>query len=285
MRKILLDISRKIDSKTLEVLKTIKYLADTLQVDFFLIGATVRDMILNYAYDIKVYRATNDIDFAVRVKSWEEYYKLTAEVEKAGFRKDERIAHRFYTDALIIDFIPFGEITDKNHNITWKDIDKKEMTVIGFEDAFANTVEILIEKEPDVMVPAASVESLVMLKIFAWNGRAAKMRLKDARDLYLIISTYLRAGNEERLFEDHTDIVTAAVDYELTGARLLGRDIARVASDEVKSTLLKILSEDKLSLLANEMAQYEGLSFERDEKVEKSLELLNNLHTGLREES
>ena len=241
-------------------------------------------MILNYVYDIKVYRATNDIDFAVRVKSWEEYDKLIDEVEKAGFRKDERIAHRFYTEALIIDFIPFGEITDKNTNITWQDNDKKEMNVIGFEDAFANTEELLIQTEPNVIVQAASVESLVMLKIFAWNDRSAEMRLKDAMDLYLIVSTYLRAGNEERLFEDHTDIVTETVDYELTGARLLGRDIARVASDEVKSSLLNILSDDKLNLLASEMAQYEGLSFERDEKVEKCLELLNNLIMGLEDQ-
>lgn len=283
MRKILLDISKKIDTGTLKVLKTIKDLADSLQVDFFLIGATVRDMLLYYVYDIKVYRKTNDIDFAVRVKNWDEYSKLAAAVEKSGFRKDERIEHRFYTDALIIDFIPFGEIADKNNNITWRDNDQKEMNVIGFDDAFLNSEDIKIQAEPDIIIKAASVESLVMLKIFAWDDRAAEIRIKDARDLYLIISTYLRAGNEERLYEDHLDIVAEATDYELTGARLLGRDIAKVASEEAKSNLLEILNDDKFNLLANEMAQYEGLSFEKDQKVDKCLTLLSNVRLGLAE--
>lgn len=281
----MLDISKKIDQNTLEALKTIKDLAVGLQVDFFLIGATVRDMILNYVYDIKVYRKTNDIDFAVRVKSWDEYSRLTSEVETAGFRKDKRIEHRFYTEALIIDFIPFGEIADKNNIITWQDNDKKEMTVIGFDEAFANTEDILIQADPDVIIKAASVESLVMLKIFAWDERTTDKRLKDARDLYLMISKYLIAGNEERLFDHHLDIVTEATDYELTGARLLGRDISRVARNNVVKSLLGILKDDKLNLLANEMSQYEGLSSERGEKVEKCLELLRNVRIGLEDKA
>jgi predicted nucleotidyltransferase len=67
----------------------------------------------------------------------------------------------------------------------------------------------------------------------------------------------------------------------MTGARLLGRDIAEVASEKVKNILLGILESDKLKLLANEMAQYESLPFERDEKIKKCLELLNNMLIGL----
>jgi len=280
MRNIL-DISKKIDKFNLNVLKKIKDLADNLQIDFFLVGATVRDMILNYVYDIKIYRATNDIDFAVRLKNWDEYYKLISETENVGFKRDERITHRFYYDGLIIDFIPFGDIADKDDNIIWQDNDNKKMNVIGFDDAYLNTEEILIQTNPDITMKAASVESLVMLKIFAWNERDANKRLKDARDLYLIISTYLRAGNEDRLYEEHTDIVEEAIDYELTGARLLGRDISGVASDNVKSSMLEILKDEKLNMLANEMAKYEGLSSERDERIDKCLELLNSLRIGL----
>lgn len=279
----MLDISGKIDTLSLRVLKQIKEIADSLQINFFLVGATVRDMILNYVYDIKVYRATNDMDFAIRLKSWDEYSELTAAVEKAGFRKDQRMAHRFYTDALTIDFIPFGEIADENENIIWQDSDKREMNVAGFDDAYMNTEEILIQTDPDIKINSASVESLVILKIFAWNERATEIRLKDATDLYLIISSYLRAGNEERLFIDHSDIVEASKEYEFTGARLLGRDITQTASSRIKNNLLEILRGDKLYLLAVEMAQYEGLSLERDEKIEKCLELLNNLLIGLEE--
>ncbi len=185
---------------------------------------------------------------------------------------------------MIIDFIPFGGISTKDDTIKWPDDkDYKEMNVIGFDDAFMNTEDILIQIEPDIIVKAASVESLAMLKIIAWNDRAIDVRIKDARDLYLIISTYLQAGNEDRLFDEHSDIVEEATDYELTGARLLGMDISRTASDNVSKIIFNILKDDNLNLLANEMAQYEGISFDREETTEKCLELLNSLLKGLKD--
>ena len=68
----LLDISNKIDSSTLEVLKYISEAADSVQVDFFIIGATVRDIIFNLVHNINIYRATNDIDFSVRLRNWDD---------------------------------------------------------------------------------------------------------------------------------------------------------------------------------------------------------------------
>ena len=167
MELILLDISKKIDPFTLKVLSRIKAIADSRNVEFFIVGATVRDMILNYVYNISIYRATNDIDFAVRVKSWDEYYLLTDEVEKTGFRKDNYIPHRYYCEGIIIDFIPFGDISGKNTFITWENKEKKEMNIIGFEDAFNNAEEILVQTNPDIIIRTASVESLVMLKLFS----------------------------------------------------------------------------------------------------------------------
>ena len=281
MRKRLLDISKKIDPLDLKVLKKIKEVADSLQLDFFIIGATVRDMILHYVYDIKIYRRTNDIDFAVRVKNWDEYYKLTAEIEKVGFKKDKRITHRFYYDGIVVDFIPFGEIADEKNDLTWQDKEKKKMNLIGFDDAYFSSEEILIQTELDIVIKTASVESLVMLKIFAWNDRRADDRLKDARDLYLIMSTYIRAGNEARIYEEHPDIVEEAKDYELAGARLLGRDIISVARDSVIKHLLEILNKERIAILANEMAQYEGLVTERDVRTEKCVNLLMNMRLGL----
>lgn len=281
MRQKLYNISDKIDGLTLEILKKIKGMTEELKIDFFLVGATVRDMILNYVYNIRVYRATNDIDFAVRVRGWDEYYKLVSEVERNGFRKDERIPHRYYYDGLIIDFIPFGEIEDKDNTITWQDNDKKNMNVIGFDDAFKNTEDVLVQKSPDIFIRTASVEGLVLLKLFSWNDRAVELRSKDAKDLYLIITTYLYAGNDERLYE-HQDIVDMAVDYELSGAILLGKDIANTVSEKVHVALLRVLSDEKVQLLAYDMSKYENLHRDSDdEKVEWCIQILNALKWGL----
>jgi predicted nucleotidyltransferase len=285
MRRKLLDISKKIDALDLEILKKIKVIADNLQIDFFIVGATVRDIILNYIYEIEIYRATNDIDFAVRVKSWDEYNLLVKEIEKKKFNKDERILHRYTYNGMIIDFIPFGDISSDDDTIIWPDKYNKEMNVIGFDDAYMNTEDILIQTDPDIIIKAASVESLVMLKIFAWNDRAINLRLRDAKDLYLIIDSYLRAGNEERLFEEHSDIVEKTEDYELSGARLLGRDISNVASNKVMKNILELLHGDKLDILANEMSQYEGIHLENaDDKLDLCEKLLRSLLAGLEDE-
>lgn len=286
MRKKLLDISRKIDKLDLEILKKIKEIADNLQIDFFIVGAYVRDLILNYIYGIEIYRATNDIDFAVRVATWEEYLLFVEQIEKMEFKKSEMILHRYTYKGMIIDFIPFGDISSENDTVSWPEKDAKDMNVMGFDDAYLNTEKILIETDPDITVKAATVECLVMLKIFAWNDRAVDLRLKDAKDLYLIINSYLEAGNQERLFNEHTDIVEATEDYELSGARLLGRDISNVASGKVMKNILELLHGDKLDILALEMSQYEVINLDGDdEKLEWCKKLLRSLLAGLEDGS
>jgi predicted nucleotidyltransferase len=97
----------------------------------------------------------------------------------------------------------------------------------------------------------------------------------------LIITTYLYAGNDERLYE-HQDIVDMAVDYELSGAILLGKDIANTVSEKVHVALLGVLSDDKVQLLAYDMSKYENLHRDSDdEKVEWCIEILNALKRGL----
>jgi predicted nucleotidyltransferase len=285
MRKILLDISKKIDKLDLEILLKVKAITNKLQIDFFIVGAYVRDLILNYIYGIEIYRATNDIDFAVRLATWDEYLMLVEQLEKMGFRKNEMILHRYTYKGMIIDFIPFGDISSENDKVSWHGKDVKEMNVMGFDDAYLNTEDILIQTDPNITIKAATVECLVMLKIFAWNDRAVDLRLKDAKDLYLIINSYLEAGNQERLLNEYTDIVEATEDYELSGARLLGRDISNIASSKVIKNILALLHSDKLDMLASEMSQYEGIHLENDDdKLELCEKLLGSLLAGLEDE-
>ena len=277
----MLDISKKIDKLNLEILKTVKEIADRLNVKFYLIGATVRDMILNYVYGINIYRKTNDIDFAIRLKNWEQYKLLTNEIEAKGFNKDTRIMHRYRYNGMIIDFIPFGEISRGSETITWPDNDRKEMSIIGFEDVYKNTEELLIQTEPEIIIQTASVEGLVLLKIFAWNERALDLRIKEAKDIYIILSTYLDAGNAERIIKDHIDIIYTDFDYQLGGARLLGRDITKIISLSVKEELLKILSNEKIEGLISEMTQYESIPYEGNEKINWCKKIISSLYQGL----
>jgi predicted nucleotidyltransferase len=284
MKKKLLNISNKIDKLNLEILTTTKEIADKLNIDFFIVGASVRDFILNYVYNIKIYRATNDIDFAISLRNWNEYNLLIKEIEKVGFIKNENILHRYSYKGMIIDFIPFGAVTNSRETFEWQDEEKKEMNVMGFEDAYRNAEGIVIQNDPEIIIKAASVESLVMLKIFAWNDRSVEQKIKDAKDLCLIITTYLEAGNRERLYEEHSDIFNKVDDYEIGGARLLGRDISNIAGSNVLQRLNEILKDDKLNALAKDMAKFEGLLLDdEDYKTERCKELLLSLLNGLKD--
>ena len=92
----------------------------------------------------------------------------------------------------------------------------------------------------------------------------------------------MEAGNQQRLYEEHSDIFNKVDDYEIGGARLLGRDIANIAGSNVLRYLHKILKDDKLNALAKDMAKFEGLHLDdEDTKTEKCKELLLSLCNGL----
>lgn len=60
MTRNLLDLSGKIDLATVETYDAIVTAAGTINARFFVVGATARDLILNYGYGIRVIRATTE---------------------------------------------------------------------------------------------------------------------------------------------------------------------------------------------------------------------------------
>src|SRR3972149_6497386 len=67
MSIILFDISGKIDPLFVRNLFEIKKVADSLAINFFVVGATARDFVLEHCYNIKSPRSTRDIDLGVEV--------------------------------------------------------------------------------------------------------------------------------------------------------------------------------------------------------------------------
>jgi hypothetical protein len=54
MTNILHDLAGKIDEKTVAILSEIDTIARHLRLPFFIVGATVRDILLQHTYDIHV---------------------------------------------------------------------------------------------------------------------------------------------------------------------------------------------------------------------------------------
>ena len=280
----LLDISTKIDSYTLEILKLINQAAKSVQVEFFVIGATARDIIFNLIHNITIYRATNDIDFSVRLKNWSEFQKLTNALLSKGF-STSNVVHRFqYKSIPSIDIVPFGKISTPSSSIVWPDKQSKEMNVLGFEECFADSEDVKISSNPDLRIKIASVRGLVIMKLIAWKD-GFPSRSRDALDILYIIKNYIDADNRERLFEKNHDLVDDTFDYELTGAILLGRDIAKLASSAALSFIKEMLDNEiknfDTSQFITDMFSGDFISDKTDKNRKYILNLISNLRLGM----
>ncbi|MCX6170014.1 MAG: nucleotidyl transferase AbiEii/AbiGii toxin family protein [Ignavibacteriales bacterium] len=281
----MLDISTKIDPFTSEVLTLVSKITDTLNMDFFVIGATARDIVFNLIHGIKIQRGTNDIDFSVRVRNWDDFKKLTNALIDNNF-SPSKIVHRFtYKSIPSIDIIPFGEVSLDSSSIRWPDKEAKEMSILGFEECFLDSESVRIQTNPQIDIKFASTRGLVLMKLISWKD-GFPTRSRDALDIQYIIKNYIEAGNMERLQSEHNDLVNDQFDFELTGAILLGRDIAEISTPQTLEFLINILVEEIKnggnSKFISDMMIGANIISQRDEKIKHYTNLLNNLLIGLK---
>ena len=285
MKEKLPDISTKIDPFTLEVLTLVFKITNSLKLDLFVIGATARDILFNLIHGIKIQRGTNDIDFSVRLRNWDDYSNLTVTLLENNFTSS-KIIHRFtYKTIPSIDIIPFGGISLESSIIKWPDIEAKEMSVLGFEECFLDSELIRIQTNPPIDIKIASIRGLVLMKLISWKD-GFPSRSRDAIDILYIIRNYIEAGNVDRFHKEHEDLLNDKFDFELTGAILLGRDIAKLANELTLKQLQNILEDEinnhENSKLISDMIRGDSLISQRDEKIKHYFNLLNNLFDGLK---
>ncbi|MBT8370282.1 MAG: hypothetical protein KJO34_04925 [Deltaproteobacteria bacterium] len=111
------------------------------------------------------------------------------------------------------------------------------------------------------------------MKLISWNDNASRGG-RDAKDIFIITKNYLDAGNQDRLYDDEIDLTDVEdFDYEMTGARLLGRDIARSFRPEILKEVLTIFDQQsesqKIYKLANDMRERYS-----NDRIEEKLQLL-----------
>jgi predicted nucleotidyltransferase len=133
-------------------------------------------------------------------------------------------------------------VQDASGEIAWPPDQAVRMNVAGFQQALDAAVPVKVAS--DLIVPVASLPAQAMLKLIAWQDRHAADR-KDAIDLLFLMSKYAQAGNMDRLYgEDFALVERFGHDPDIAGAALLGREMATVASVEVRARLLTIVAPD-----------------------------------------
>ena len=81
MKKKLLNISGKIE-RIVKPLQIISEISREIGIPFFVVGATARDMILQYGYNLKSGRATFDLDIALSVPDWQTFFRFIESTKK-----------------------------------------------------------------------------------------------------------------------------------------------------------------------------------------------------------
>lgn len=246
MTDIFHDLSSRLPAGHVNIIRRVIQTAASLNLtSLFIVGAQARDLILQYAYDFPVRRATDDIDFGIVVENWDEFIKLRdALVTRDGFQrhptKQQRLLHQ---EGAIVDLVPFGDLEEKAGVIAWPPDFTVVTSTVGFREAYANSVDVRVAD--DLVVKVASLAGLALLKIVAWSDRHYE---RDAQDLGLIMRHYLDAGNQDRLYAEGGNcsdlLLEKHFDYDEASARVLGRDIALLLTEDSRPLIGQVLSEE-----------------------------------------
>lgn len=248
----------KLDKTVSHLIEKVVQATEWVRIDFFLIGATARDLMLSQ-YGISPGRATRDVDLGIQVSTWEAFSLLKSELEKLDF-KPTSVPHRMLWNQIPIDLVPFGKIEKPRGSIKWLK-EEAVLSTLGFAEAYQTAHKFTVHKTSILRI--ASLSGLFLLKTIAWNDRPSE-RVADAVDLAKILLCYFDAGNVDRFYEEHSDLVDKLVpfDTQRAGAALLGRDLNAICQEESKNTLKTILFREidhssALGLL-NQMPSFES---------------------------
>ncbi|MGH7772647.1 MAG: nucleotidyl transferase AbiEii/AbiGii toxin family protein [Candidatus Binatia bacterium] len=205
-----------------------------------LVGAMARDLLLYYAYEIPVSRATEDVDLGFAVADWEDFAALRAAlVASTYFEADKRVVHKIHhRQRRQVDLIPFGGLERPDGSIAWPPRGDEAMTVLGYREALASAIDVRLPEGQRVLV--VSLPMLAVLKVIAWSERHATAPRRDAADLLLILKNYLDAGHQQRLYDEAPHLLdNSNFDYERAGAWLAGQDAATaIQAEGAKQTLV-----------------------------------------------
>ncbi len=281
------DISNKLAKPIVDALIDITIVAGNLNLPFFLVGASARDIVFSEIFEVRTNRATLDIDLGIRVDSWDDYGRLLAKLIENGkfFKTDKQVQRLKSKGDILVDVIPFGNLEHPAGTISWPPHNDIIMKTIGFEEGFRNSTRVTIAHEPDVFLSVCTPASLAVMKLFAWQDRHL-VNGKDGIDLLFLLRKYINAGNENRLYtEDHDLHEVEQFDFETASARLLGRDVRKISSPETLDAIMDILetetSEDSDLRLLADMIGKES----HDERAgEMGLALLRQFKRGIQED-
>lgn len=232
--------SEKINNPLLiELLRQLNNTFARLDNDFYVIGATARDIILQILANTSARRKTRDLDIAIAVTGWDKYNDICQALIADGFEKSSHQAQRFYYGDYEVDVVPYGDVAKADDNIYWPPEETIAMSVKGFDEVLRDAITVRIDNDFDIRI--ASLHGLFLLKLNAWLDRNVSTN-KDAEDMWYIIDNYYFANENRNVHPEVYDWDN--FDLAEAGAYWMARDIAELLSSEQLKFYADVLNDE-----------------------------------------
>jgi len=250
-------------------------------IDFYLVGATARDVWMRGLHEVTPKRATSDLDFAVMLKDSEQFGELKKYlIEVEGFVPYKENAFvLIWKDRTQVDLIPFGDLENEGV-VTVKGTGFTSMNVEGVREVFEEaSAEIQIDDNTQFKV--CTLSGIVLLKLIAWDDRP-EVRGDDIDDVADILRHYFRF-NSEAIWEKHFDLFIDDAGLDEIASQYLGREIGKIVIKnlKLKDRILDILERGISDTKSNGLDEL--LAKMLDNTIEFCRSLISHLINGIKE--
>ena len=255
--------SEKIGNPLLvELLRKLTDSFSKMDKEFYVIGATARDIVMQQLLDTESKRRTRDLDIAIAIPDWDTFEQVKQSLIVDGFEKSRDMQQRFYYGEYELDIVPYGVVAKDDDNIYWPPEEVVAMSVKGFDEVLSEAITVSIDD--DFKIKIASLHGLFLLKFNAWLDRNAKTS-KDAEDMSFIFSNYFLANLEREIHQEVYDWEN--FDDYIVGGYWLAYDIVALLNKEqlcyYKNVIEGELAKEEESRLLNHMLENSyGLKYE-----------------------
>lgn len=239
--------------------------------DFFVIGAASRDILRLYLEAEPSPRRTRDLDIAIAIDSWDDFYEISEMLIQNGFRKDSHMKQRFYLGAekgadYELDVVPFGGVTAPGEKIYWPPEESPMMSVKGFASVLKDCVDVVVDNAFSFKIPSAP--AFFVLKFDAWLDRHL-LNDKDAKDMSFILANYYLHEITSPAHLEVLDVLPDPFEPFVAGAYMIAKDIIPLLGKDVLHSYVSDI-EDELArgeqsqLLTQSMGPEYGYDIVRD---------------------
>ncbi len=242
MKNTFVNIAGKLPRGLVALYGDIGDVAKSLDIDFLVVGAMARDLVLVHGFGSTIERGTRDVDFGINVASWEDFETLKAQLIEQGFEQDKQKAHRLTRSdsqnlPWEVDIVPFGNIAADDSTISWPPDQAVVMSVLGFTEAMENAFFVQISDDPEMTIPVASPAGVAILKLVAWVEREVEVKPKDAMDLGYLIESYTKIPEIFAAVYEEGCMEAQNWDETKASAMKLGKDAGLIVLPPTKTFL------------------------------------------------